>query len=538
MGEAGRSAGAGLLAGAVALAVLTALPWSDRAGTGWEVWAGFGVAAGACLLLFHTCGPRGRAGQGRAGVRRWAGALALLASAVAAVTFPADSLEAFAPAEGLVVPSRAAVRLWVCVAATALGALFLALAGAPAGPRPPRRSPAGPLAGALPVLVAGALVGPALFPAERHTVAAGAPPAGDAVAWEWEPPGRVAVREVLSGPYGPLVLLGDGAVALDGASGGTVWTYRRPHPGTGGGGVGSWGDAMEVWSGGGRVHLAERSEEPAAVLDAVTGARLAGRFPGREAVRAAAEERLEEGRRIWRRAVEEPPGCHRGPGREVAGVLVGLVGCADGFDDLGVLVVDGVRARFSLVGVDPDRGRELWRREWEGSRPSFTPVTAVQGDPLVVLGAGDGEPPVGLDPATGEEVLPFPGEEPSRPPDALLQADTAGLVAVFETGDGGLLVRRSAPDGGIVSRWRPEGAAFDGAVLAAAAVTPDAVFLPVYEGGGREPGAPVRVLRLADGGAVDDLGVHPAVDVLAGPGWAVAVLGDGYGPTGLRSLAG
>ncbi|WP_306371116.1 PQQ-binding-like beta-propeller repeat protein [Nocardiopsis sp. CC223A] len=518
---AGLAAGAGLLAGATALT-----------GAGAERGWGLAVAAVACLLSAYTIGARPEGGR-TAAFRAGAGALALAGAAVAVWTFPADSLEAFAPADGLVVPSRAAVRLWAAVAAVALGALLSALAGPPASLRPLRRSLPGALAGALPVLLAGALVGPVLFPAERHTVA-GAPEPTAPTAWTWEPPGRVAVREVLPGDRGPLVLLGDGAVALDGAAGEPVWEYRRPHPGLGGQGVGSWGDGMDVWSDGGRVYVAERSGPPFAVLDAATGAVTGGGAPSREDADALDRERREAARTTWEEAVAEPSGCHRGPGREVAGVTVGLVGCADGFADLGGLVVEAAEARFVLVAVDPDGGRELWRREWEGARPSFAAGPAAGGGTLVVLEAGDGSAPVGLDPVTGEEVLLFPG---GGAPDVLLQADTAGLVAAFEEDGGGLLLRRSAPDGEVTAEFRAEGVRFDDADLAAAAVTPDAVFLPVREDGGRSAAGPARILRLADRGAAADLGVHPVVDVLAAPGWAVAVLGDEYGPTGLRSLA-
>lgn len=47
------------------------------------------------------------------------------------------------------------------------------------------------------------------------------------VGWTWEP--EYPVEDVLLGPWGPVVLHADGFVALDGATGEELWTYRLPY---------------------------------------------------------------------------------------------------------------------------------------------------------------------------------------------------------------------------------------------------------------------------------------------------------------------
>ncbi len=46
-------------------------------------------------------------------------------------------------------------------------------------------------------------------------------------AWEWDPPEGAEASSFLSIPSGLVVQLGDGAVALDGATGEQTWHYRR-----------------------------------------------------------------------------------------------------------------------------------------------------------------------------------------------------------------------------------------------------------------------------------------------------------------------
>ena len=49
------------------------------------------------------------------------------------------------------------------------------------------------------------------------------------VGWEWEPELGSSALRVEEGPRGPLVVLTDGVVSLDGTYGSEVWSYRRPY---------------------------------------------------------------------------------------------------------------------------------------------------------------------------------------------------------------------------------------------------------------------------------------------------------------------
>ncbi|WP_223839437.1 hypothetical protein [Nocardiopsis deserti] len=79
-------------------------------------------------------------------------------------------------------------------------------------------------------------LGAALHQPTEHTVADAVPdtPAPvpsdvSEVGWEWEAPQGVSVRGVEPGPFGPLLVLEDGVVALDGSSGEVLWSYRHPY---------------------------------------------------------------------------------------------------------------------------------------------------------------------------------------------------------------------------------------------------------------------------------------------------------------------
>ncbi|WP_431869242.1 hypothetical protein [Nocardiopsis eucommiae] len=69
----------------------------------------------------------------------------------------------------------------------------------------------------------------------RHSVLDGSPadpapyPASvERLGWEWRPPEGTAVADVERGPLGPVVATTDGVFGLDGATGGELWSYRRP----------------------------------------------------------------------------------------------------------------------------------------------------------------------------------------------------------------------------------------------------------------------------------------------------------------------
>lgn len=110
-------------------------------------------------------------------------------------------------------------------------------------------------------------------PSVTHTVVeapadpAPVPASVSSVGWTWET-GSGYVSEVLVGTHGPLVVFGDGVMALDGATGDELWTYRTPH-----------GDVVDAGSieGGRFVHLEHgpMQERTVTVFDTATGAVVA-----------------------------------------------------------------------------------------------------------------------------------------------------------------------------------------------------------------------------------------------------------------------
>lgn len=98
------------------------------------------------------------------------------------------------------------------------------------------RSLAGLTAGVLVAGLIAALAGPLSHPQVLRTVAEGdlgtppgIPTEVTEVGWTWEIPEGASFREVVVGIHGPLVVLDDGLVALDGASGEELWTRRYPN---------------------------------------------------------------------------------------------------------------------------------------------------------------------------------------------------------------------------------------------------------------------------------------------------------------------
>ncbi|WP_053619416.1 hypothetical protein [Nocardiopsis sp. NRRL B-16309] len=110
-----------------------------------------------------------------------------------------------------------------------------------------RRPRLRPLAGSLLPLAAGLVLvllfefglrAATLHQPTEHTVAdafpdtpAPVPSEIGEVGWEWEAPHGVSLRSVEPGPLGPLLVLEDGVVALDGSSGEVLWSYRHPYNG-------------------------------------------------------------------------------------------------------------------------------------------------------------------------------------------------------------------------------------------------------------------------------------------------------------------
>lgn len=98
------------------------------------------------------------------------------------------------------------------------------------------RSLAGATAGVLVAGLIAALVGPLSHPLVVRTVVegdlgtpAGVPTKITEVGWTWEVPQGTRFQEAIAGVHGPIMVLGDGLVALDGTSGEELWTRRYPN---------------------------------------------------------------------------------------------------------------------------------------------------------------------------------------------------------------------------------------------------------------------------------------------------------------------
>ncbi|MGW5879024.1 ABC transporter ATP-binding protein [Nocardiopsis terrae] len=156
------------------------------------------------------------------------------------VTYTAFSSTAFswtAENQQLYSPDAAGVSLWAATLAITLGTMLTVAAA-----HQPRLWP---LLGSMPPMVGGlALVllfdfglgTAALHQRTEHTVAdafpatpAPVPSDVSEVGWEWEAPQGVSMQGVESGPFGPLLVLEDGVVSLDGSSGEVLWSYRHPY---------------------------------------------------------------------------------------------------------------------------------------------------------------------------------------------------------------------------------------------------------------------------------------------------------------------
>lgn len=168
------------------------------------------------------------------------------------------------------------------------------------------------------------------------------------VGWECRPPMDTDVREVRPGTHGPLVLLRDGAVALDGTTGERLWSYRRPHD-----------HVRDVWAENEHVHVRHRvstDEESGeerfetVVLDAVTGRIVE---EASDATGSPSAWLLEHGHDLVRTWLDLPGTCTVQHTRGYGHRLMGLFGCPDGEDQI----------RTFVVALDSAKETELWRVE-------------------------------------------------------------------------------------------------------------------------------------------------------------------------------
>ncbi|MBR8740139.1 PQQ-binding-like beta-propeller repeat protein [Nocardiopsis sp. MG754419] len=546
--------GVGSIVGSLlSITVTVVLGWGRiyaEAGGWWAV-----AAVVSVLVLLHHVHwfgdrmPLLPGGPGPRPYRPWILAFFLVGAVVTGLSLPLGAAEALVPADGVLRPSPTAVLLWSATCASTLGCALLLLGARAPELRPARTSLPPLVVGALVVVLVEISAVPLLFPHERHvtwddpTEPAPLPDRVERTGWTWEPPSGQGMRSVVPGPHGPVVLLVDGAVALDGATGEELWTFRRPYPGGGDEDLWDWNNSSDAWVDGGVLHVEYPDTDPArfggdgrstdpgtarVTVDLTTGEPVDGSFPSRE----RREEERDSRRTAWPRLVDPQGECDDYPPRHTNTRDVGFLLCDD---------------TVVVVAVDHD-GEELWRREWPHESddvPAVWEGRRVADDPVLLVERGDAVP-VGLDPETGEELLTFPDDlyprEYPRSDRRVLRADAGGSVVAARSGPDGLLLQSSDPEGNVLARVEVEGVSFDAVGHGAAVVLGATVLLPVVDGAGawdRETGTPATVLEVPmTEGTVTPVprGDFALVDLFGTPGGVVVAEGDEYGPETLRGL--
>lgn len=410
--------GAGLVTGALMWLVVVALVYGGGA-FGGDAWWMFSALVGILALALVT---DRREGSDKRYLFRMI-PLTVVGLLVAWPTFPRDSFEATTRDARFFSPSPAEVHLWMAICAIGLGCSLLLLGLRRPDLRPRLRSLPSAGAGVLAMVLAGTLVGTLLMPWVPRQVAddladpARVPANVTRVGWEWRPPMDTEVTEVLPGSHGPLVLLRDGSVALDGTDGAELWSYRRPYD-----------PVDEVWVDEGAVHIRHRvgiddSGEDlfeTFALDSTTGEVL---DEDSDAVEPLGGGVRAHGRELVAQALDLPEGCAVPRHVVQDQLLIGALHCPEGLD--------------TVVAVDPRSNTEVWRTEWEappethGPRPIETP-TAWAGRPIVVDDGPEGRTIV-LDPATGDEIVTLPEESEADDFRGVAHADPHGSALAFGT---------------------------------------------------------------------------------------------------------
>ncbi|MGW9346928.1 hypothetical protein SAMN05421803_104188 [Nocardiopsis flavescens] len=386
---------------------------------------------------------------------------------------------------------------WTAASAAGTG-LLLAAAGR-------RRMRLRPLRLALPPVAAGLALALAaglgvralaLSLAVDHTVAAGAPETAppvpaqvSRVAWSWTPPGDGAVADVLPGTLGPVVVLDEGVVALDGATGEELWRYLLRGAGA----------RAFVYGGGTRVHVAHgdpgdpgRDDALAWVeLDTARGGTVA-EFTAPPPPEGVSAEFLAAGPgtllHSWREG-EGPPRISardtagfgeawsftvpREPGRvcepwqgwnadntlRTADLFLAAYACVPeqrlrGTSWAEIADTPGDLLTGVVTALDPRDGRVRWTRELPGLEefPALRPGGPAGGAgarPAVVVAPlmGEGAPAV-LDPRDGSHAVRITAEPWTEGGSVLVHADTSGAVVAEEAADR-LLFHRVTPEGEI-----------------------------------------------------------------------------------------
>ncbi len=435
--------------------------------------------------------------------------LSVFAVVLALVVAPVDTIPLIASVNDFA-PSESATGLWISALLVALGTVLYLGTLTGSSERPRGRWYAGSFAGGLIVVSAAALVTPLSeyrpiahsSTAEVSGEPAPVPTDLDEVGWTWSAPEDADVVRVEAGSRGPVVVLKDGLIGLDGGTGEELWSYRARY--------------SYAWSDRERGVFADRNdlastfvlegteeERRRVVLDTATGriveegpfsedmslesSRMMapGPYRGSKAYAHVRGRTLHafdaQGRILWELPVgEDDPDrfcVANDPSVLAYGELL-IFGemCADNTPEEGESAastewqrrVDAAQSSgtVSLTALDVVTGEEVWRREWESHREEYPPALFSVEDPRPV------EDPVFLvgdrafDVRTGEDsdVVPpglvktnrfgAPGEDSQVPGRRFyLRADTEGaLIAEYPEKESGgpLSLHRTDSDGNVV----------------------------------------------------------------------------------------
>lgn len=444
--------GAGLLAGVLLWATVAVTVHVGDVSEGTGGWWMLSCLVALLVLVFGVVQ--------RPGTERSTGYLFGMCSAIGAgllpawLAFPQDTFAATTDSRWSFDPSPHAVHLWLVACATVLGCVLVLSGSGRAEVRPFRWSVPFSGAGVLAVALAGAVVAQLVVPWVPHREADGesdpapVPAQVSEQGWSWRPPMDTDIDEVRAGPHGPIVLLGDGAVALDGSDGTEVWSYRRPYD-----------VVADVWMEDDHVHVRHRlrTEDDndqnrhlaqfeddehfeTARLHTGTGA------PAEEAsgiLPPWSDPSGEHSEELVDEVLSLPENCVVARTEGYGPHLVGVVGCVDEeYTEPAVEAGDpfgwkGADVEAMVVAVDPEEESELWRTEWSVPDPAREPrLTEAPGGSMVVVESGPEGRTVVLDDDTGDELVALP-EELAESEDhiGLARAGSDGTVIAVDTGD-------------------------------------------------------------------------------------------------------
>ncbi|WP_306367968.1 tripartite tricarboxylate transporter TctB family protein [Nocardiopsis sp. CC223A] len=485
--------GAGLVGGALVLAAINTVRFPPRGEElttpDGSLWWAAAVVLGVIVLVVVRHGAE-EDGPGPAVRLGWPRTVFLLAAGAllvyAAITAFSTEVFSWTAAPQEYRPDPTGVSLWAVTLAIALGTLLMAAAA--------RRPKLRPWRGCVPPLAAGlALVvvfelglgAAAVHQPTEHTVAdafpqAPAPVPGDVtrVGWQWTAPQGLSVQAVEPGPFGPLLVLQDGVVALDGSSGSELWSYRHPYNAEVRTVVSDGGTravltrepaadrsgghhVTEIDTATGRILreftvpplAADDEDTRVAVLDATSQVRLVSQDQDdngpRVEVRAA-----DSNERLWSPTVPEPQGraCSNFGwtyGKNLVlhedQVLITYV-CADQDrldpdTTLWLLTYNsGAVVTRVVAAFDARTGQERWVREWEETYTDLgisvhSPIPGTDAHPVVVVrGHRRTDAPRVLDARDGTAAAQLPPESMESPTEMnsgfehLVRADSQGTV--------------------------------------------------------------------------------------------------------------